>query len=145
MNNLKQLLCLNIFIFLSVSATVVSASSSSITLHAGDILLQPLHCWSCNLIEAQTILGIMYEKGEGVTENHKEAIKWYQLAAEKGDADAQYKLGLMYSNGEGVLQDNKEAAKWFQLAVEKGNILAKGELDKLTREKSLWNRIKDIF
>jgi TPR repeat protein len=98
-----------------------------------------------NLIEAQTILGVMYEKGEGVTENHKEAIKWYQLAAEKGDADAQYKLGLMYSNGEGVLQDNKEAAKWFQLAVEKGNILAKGELDKLTREKSLWNRIKDIF
>lgn len=29
-------------------------ASARIQLKAGDILLQPLHCWSCSLIEAQT-------------------------------------------------------------------------------------------
>jgi uncharacterized protein len=97
------------------------------------------------LIEAQMALGLMYEKGDGVTKDFKEAVKLYQLAAEKGDSDAQYKLGLMYSNGEGVSKNYKEAAKLFQLALEKGNLLAQGELDALPSKKSLWGKIKDIF
>lgn len=44
---------------------------------------------------AQLILGIMYEIGEGVVENDQEAVKWYRMAAEQGDADAQYGLGGM--------------------------------------------------
>ena len=87
----------------------------------------------------------MYKKGDGVTQDFKEAAKLYQLAAEQGDPDARYQLGLMYSNGEGVLQDYKEAAKWFQLAVEQGNISAQGELDRLSGKKNLWEKIKDIF
>ena len=34
--------------------------------------------------------------------NYSEAIKWYRLAAEQGDANAQFSLGGMYLNGEGV-------------------------------------------
>ena len=87
----------------------------------------------------------MYHEGEGVSKNYEAASKWYHLAAEQGDADAQYKLGLMYSNGEGILQDNKEATKWFQLAVEQGNTLAQEKLDEILNKKSLWKKIKDIF
>ena len=87
----------------------------------------------------------MYKKGDGVTQDFKEAAKLYQLAAEQKDPDAQYQLGLMYSNGEGISQDYKEAAKWFQLAVEQGNMLAQGELDGLPGKKSLWEKVKDMF
>ena len=62
----------------------------------------------------------MYDNGEGVPQDYKEAIKWYRLAAEQGNANAQYNLGLMYDNGEGVPQDYKEAVKWYRLAAEQG-------------------------
>ena len=44
----------------------------------------------------------MYSNGEGVPENDKEALKWFQLAADQGVARAQFNLGVMYSNGEGI-------------------------------------------
>ena len=50
-----------------------------------------------------------------------EAVKWYRLAAEQGNARAQYNLGYAYDNGEGVEQDYVEAVKWFRLAAEQGN------------------------
>ena len=48
-------------------------------------------------------------------------MKWYRLAAEQGDADAQYNLGWMYDEGQGVPQDNKEAVKWWRLSAEQRN------------------------
>jgi len=33
-------------------------------------------------------LGVMYAKGRGVPQDVKEAVKWWQLAAEQGNADA---------------------------------------------------------
>jgi hypothetical protein len=87
----------------------------------------------------------MYREGEGVSKNYEAASKWYQLAAEQGDGDAQFKLGLMYSNGEGLSHDNKEARKWFQLAADQGNTLAQEKLDEILNKKGLWKKIKDIF
>lgn len=46
---------------------------------------------------AQYNLGLMYDNGEGVPEDDKQAIKWYRLAAWQGYAKAQYNLGLMNS------------------------------------------------
>ena len=54
--------------------------------------------------DAQYFLGWMYDNGEGVTQNDKEAVKWYLKAAEQGDAKAQNSLGMMYRNGTGVTQ-----------------------------------------
>ena len=33
---------------------------------------------------AQYNLGVMYENGQGVPQDYKEAVKWYRLAAEQG-------------------------------------------------------------
>ncbi len=60
----------------------------------------------------------MYENGQGVVQDDKQAIKWARLAAEQGHAKAQTNLGWMYYKGKGVSQDDKEAFKWFQLAAE---------------------------
>ena len=80
---------------------------------------------------AQAVLGVMYENGEGVPQNHGEAAKWYQLAAEQGHAPAQGLLGLMYEYGRGVPQNYAEAAKWYRLAAEQGDDLAQDELGRL--------------
>ena len=70
--------------------------------------------------DAQFNLGVMYRKGQGVTQDYAEALKWYHKAAEQGDADAQNNLGVMYDKGLGVLQDDAEALKWYRKAAEQG-------------------------
>ena len=57
-----------------------------------------------DVINAQSNLGEMYYKGNGVLQDHKIAVKWWKLAAEQGHARAQYNLGLMYGYGKGIPQ-----------------------------------------
>ena len=70
---------------------------------------------------AQYNLGFMYDEGEGVPEDDKQAVKWYRLAAEQGHhAKAQYNLGVMYANGHGVPEDIVLAYMWWNLAAANG-------------------------
>ena len=41
---------------------------------------------------AQYNLGVMYDKGTGVEQDYRTAVKWYRLAAEQRNADAQSNL-----------------------------------------------------
>jgi len=45
--------------------------------------------------EAQINLGMMFESGQGVPQDYKEAIRWYRLAADLGHIKAQEKLNLL--------------------------------------------------
>ena len=47
-------------------------------------------------IFAQYNLRGMYENGQGVAQDYKEAAAWYRCAAEQGHDYAQYNLGVMY-------------------------------------------------
>ena len=67
----------------------------------------------------------MYENGVGVPENDADAVKWYRLAAEQGNANAQSNLGVMYYNGEGVRQNNVRAYIWWSVAAAQGQEDAK--------------------
>ena len=71
---------------------------------------------------AQYNLGVMYAKDQGVRQNYKKAINYYQKAAERGHAEAQYTLGWMYYNGLGVEIDYTEAINCFRKAAYKGYI-----------------------
>jgi TPR repeat protein len=42
--------------------------------------------------DAQNNLGVMYFNGDGVPKNYKTAAKWWKLAAEQGDNNAQNNL-----------------------------------------------------
>ena len=59
----------------------------------------------------------MYEKGEGVPQDYKEAVKWFRLSAEQENTDAQIFLGLVYSKGQGVPQDYVLAALTLYLDI----------------------------
>jgi TPR repeat protein len=63
----------------------------------------------------------MYDNGLGVTQDHAQAVAWYEKAAEQGDAIAQYNLGLMYVRGQGIRKNYVEAHKWWSLAEAKGD------------------------
>jgi TPR repeat protein len=78
--------------------------------------------------EAQNNLGLLYENGEGVAQDYKEAVRWFKLAAEQGFAQAQDNLGSRYVDGLGVAQDYKEAVRWFKLAAEQGFAQAQDDL-----------------
>ena len=66
-----------------------------------------------------SVMGVAYGFGIGVPQNFKEAVKWFQKAAELGHAEAQYKLGNCYDNGTGVWFRNKsEAVKWYRKSAD---------------------------
>ena len=62
-----------------------------------------------------------------IPEDDEEAVKWFRLAAEQGNAHAQNNLGEIYRDGTGVPQDDTEAMKWYRLAADQG--LAQAQYD----------------
>ena len=74
--------------------------------------------------DAQSNLGVMYYTGQGVPQDHVQAVKWFRLAADQGLASAQFFLGLMYAKGEGVPQNYVQAHMWLNLAGAGGDTLA---------------------
>jgi len=79
---------------------------------------------------AQHNLGEIYLRGKGVPQDEVEALKWYHVAAEQGDAEAQFALGsyyLFYTNP--AVEDMEavavEVATWIHLAAEQGHPIAK--------------------
>ena len=75
--------------------------------------------------EAQASLGLMYAEGEGVPQDHDEAVRWFRLGADRGDAGAQNSLGGMYANGQSVAQDDVEALRWYRLSADQGHATAR--------------------
>jgi uncharacterized protein len=57
-------------------------------------------------------LGAMYAGGQGISKDYAEALKWFRLAADQGNARRQYSLGLIYEQGMGVLIDHTRARQW---------------------------------
>jgi TPR repeat protein len=70
----------------------------------------------------------MYLKGHGVSQDYREAERWFRLAADQGNATAQLNLGLLYAKGRGVSQDYREAENWFRLAADQGDATAQANL-----------------
>ena len=68
--------------------------------------------------------GYNYHKGQGVSQDYKQALFWYKKAAEKGNTKAMNSIGFCYDRGLGVSQNYKQALFWYKKAAEKGDIYA---------------------
>jgi len=66
---------------------------------------------------AQFYLGLMYEKGRGVRQDHATALTWFRKSAAQGYAGPQNNLGLMYERGRGVRKDVVRAFMWYTVAA----------------------------
>ncbi|WP_208248887.1 peptidoglycan-binding protein [Rhizobium sp. T1470] len=70
-------------------------------------------------------IGARYSEGRaGITVDPKEAISWYQLAADKGFAQAEYRLGNIYEKGTGIDRDIAKAKQYYEQAANQGNASA---------------------
>lgn len=78
-------------------------------------------------IQAQIALAKLYQTELKDNEN---AAKYWKLAADLGNKEAQYEVGLIYQNGRGVEINDKTAAHYMELAAKQGIVHA---LDNLSR------------
>ncbi len=76
-------------------------------------------------------LGTLYLTGQGVPKDYAEAMKWLQIAADRGYPMSQYNIGLMYANGLGVKQNISQALSWYIKAGDKGNTSAQCSIAKM--------------
>ncbi len=67
-------------------------------------------------VEAQFLVGLMFEQGFGVDADGASAREWYEKAARRGHTDAQFNLGMMFSEGRGGDQSSRVASIWFARA-----------------------------
>ncbi len=74
--------------------------------------------------DAQYLVGSLYRFGEGASQDDREAVKWFRLAAEQGHTEAQTFLGVMYAEGRGVAKSSSEALKWLERAADWGEVKA---------------------
>ncbi|RAP27968.1 hypothetical protein DID78_05705, partial [Candidatus Marinamargulisbacteria bacterium SCGC AG-343-D04] len=94
---------------------------------------------SKNHAMSQFMLGMLFEKAEGVDpqmsekDRMKEVVKWYTLAADQGNAEAQFNLGTMYLEGTGGTQSDAESVKWYTLAADNKLVKAQYQLGTMYR------------
>ena len=84
--------------------------------------------------KAQTIMGVLYDRGLEVPQDDTEAVRWYRLAAEQRNAEAQVFLGGMYALGRGVPQDVVQGHLWLTLAAAQGHEEARKARDLLAEK-----------
>ncbi len=67
------------------------------------------------------MLGFFWQHGLGGARDVVEARRWYEQAANAGDADGQANLGWLYQEGLGVDHDAARAAQWYEKAAAGGS------------------------
>jgi hypothetical protein len=77
---------------------------------------------------------VMYQNGEGVPQDYREAASWFYRSAVQGYAPAQFNLAGLYGTGRGVALDDAEAVKWYRLAAAQGVAAAQDILDAFEHE-----------
>lgn len=71
--------------------------------------------------KAQLELGMYYYEGfSGYSKDYIKAVKFLQLSADQGHAEALHYLGRCYSNGRGVVRDKKKSTELFKQAEDQG-------------------------
>ncbi len=77
------------------------------------------------------IIRWFYDYFWGIPADYDEANKWYSLAAEQGDVDAQLALGRINEDGLGGLPNYANAYMWYSISASNGNTDGKNARDNL--------------
>lgn len=90
-------------------------------------------------------LGELYEKGEAVNQDYKNAFGFYLMGALKGDAQSQYKLSTLYLSGLGTPQDFENGLKWISRSARQGYVLAQQKLAALRLTEPALRNIPEAY
>lgn len=78
---------------------------------------------------AQTGIGLLYARGDGVALNYTEAVKWFERASQSGNHRAEGILGKMFWFGDGVSKDQRRAVQFLRKAAAAGDLDAQDMLE----------------
>ncbi|SVB45789.1 uncharacterized protein METZ01_LOCUS198643, partial [marine metagenome] len=78
--------------------------------------------------DAQYALGVAYFKGEGVSRDLNDSMKWFEQAANSGNVQAMFNLGAAYWEGNGTRQSYAEAVEWWEKSAAAGQSAAQYNL-----------------
>ena len=70
---------------------------------------------------AQTAIGLLYARGDGVKQDFTEAAKWFERSSAAGDSRGAGLLGKMYWYGDGVRRDEQKAEELLRKAAAAGD------------------------
>jgi TPR repeat protein len=96
---------------------------------------------------AMTLVGELFKEGFGVRRDLAEAARWFRLAAERGNVQAQFALAMASLSGTGVPQDRAAATALLEKAAAAGHAGALFNLGILAidGEKQDFSRAADFF
>jgi len=82
------------------------------------------------LTTPETYAAYAYRRGREalVRKEYAKAMRWYRVAADGGDDEAQFTIAMAYEHGDGLEQDYAEAMRWYRKAADQGNIDAQYEI-----------------
>lgn len=73
----------------------------------------------------QLIPGFIFENGVMVEKDIAEALRWYQMASDQGNAQATLMIAAMYQTGrDGIPVDEAKTFEWMRKSAEQGNPFA---------------------
>lgn len=78
--------------------------------------------------ESLNIMGYEYFKGKNIPENYAESRKWFKIAADTGNAQAQNDLAYLFFHGLGGAVDYQAAFVLYQKSALHGHQLAQANL-----------------
>jgi len=80
---------------------------------------------------AQVEMGLIFQYGQGVSEDPEKALIWFCRAAYQGSAFGQKNLGWMFLIGKDVARDESIAAHWFKQAAALGDVYSQRLLQQM--------------
>lgn len=66
---------------------------------------------------AAFLTGTLFENGDGVPQNAREAVYWYERAAGLDNTDAMTRLGMLHALGQGTARHDGKVFEWLQKAA----------------------------
>lgn len=113
-----------------VAVVALAAAAGSANAQEASVIPSLERLAEADNAEAIYHLGMAYQTGSGVTEDHPKALAAFRKAAELGDPLASYKLGCYYDGeGEGLVEtDPALALKYKLVAAEAGYALAQQDV-----------------
>eukprot|EP00927_Polykrikos_kofoidii_P023940 TRINITY_DN21875_c0_g2_i1.p1 TRINITY_DN21875_c0_g2~~TRINITY_DN21875_c0_g2_i1.p1 ORF type:complete len:501 (+),score=54.23 TRINITY_DN21875_c0_g2_i1:136-1503(+) len=91
-------------------------------------LLQSVLTMNPRHARGRVFMGLLYQKGIGVRQDHEAAIQHFSQAMQDGNGLAAVHVGRLYKEGTGVLKDEPRARELFGLADRGGCLLGTLEL-----------------
>ncbi len=94
-------------------------------------LQQALPLAEDGLAEAQYLIGVLLETGQGVSRNMHQAVNWYRRAAEKNHLEATKRLALINFSGAHMWTSKVRAVIWFRKAAQLGDVASQGFMGRI--------------